>query len=219
MSGSEFYSLVRAYGGISGENSNINESDFVTPNGVAYNPPENGELDFRRIDVARTIQLLSCCPVSVKTFQATVATLRLPANTSAEESNEAGDGRLFFFTNNGTATLIIQDYLGVELYKIPSNSRVIVAGSEGNSWNFYTPSVKTKSGVVQAIGFSGNPKCATVTFDIPYTNRNYNITITGSDGRSWTYESKTEDGFIINSKANAVLTSEVSWCTSQSQEN
>jgi len=69
----------------------------------------------------------------------------------------------------------------------------------------------TKSGRVAAGSFAGNPKKATVTFGVAFPNTNYNVTVTGADGRSWIYESKLVGSFVINTQANAVLTGEVHW--------
>ena len=71
--------------------------------------------------------------------------------------------------------------------------------------------IKYKSGNVAAGSFAGNPKKYTVTFTTPFASTNYAINITGADSRSWSWESKTVSGFIINSNANTALTGEVSW--------
>lgn len=71
--------------------------------------------------------------------------------------------------------------------------------------------LNTKSGRIAAVTFTGNPKKATVTFVTPFPSANYSVTVTGSDARSWTIESKTASSFIINANANAALTGEVGW--------
>lgn len=70
-----------------------------------------------------------------------------------------------------------------------------------------------KSGKIAAGTFTGNPKTATVTFATPYADANYSISIIGADGRTWTYESLTANGFTINANANQALTGDVLWQT------
>jgi hypothetical protein len=77
--------------------------------------------------------------------------------------------------------------------------------------NFNEIAHSTKSGIVAAGSFSGNPKKYTVVFGTNFSDTNYSILIDGIDARSWTYEVKTVSGFIIDANANQTLTSEVSW--------
>jgi hypothetical protein len=217
MGGKREYELLKTSGGLAGEYADISEADFASPNGAAYNPPED-LLDYRRINIARTIQMLGSCPVSVETFQVTAATIRLPANTVTDLTDDAGDGRLFFLTNSGSAILTIEDYLGTVLHKVPVNSKVIIAGNTNNNWDFFVASPSPKSGVALPGFFAGTPKKATITFAVPYPDTNYSVHLTGTDGRIWSYENKTANGFVINSNSNVTPTSEVSWRTSRCQE-
>jgi hypothetical protein len=75
------------------------------------------------------------------------------------------------------------------------------------------PILSMKSDTVAAGSFTGNPKKYTVTFTTAYPNTNYTISITGSDNRTFTYESKATTGFVINTNANTVLTGNVDWQT------
>ena len=68
-----------------------------------------------------------------------------------------------------------------------------------------------RAGIVAAGTFSGSPKKATVTFTTAMSSATYPITITGGNVRSWTYESRTTAGFVINANANTALTLDVSW--------
>jgi hypothetical protein len=68
-----------------------------------------------------------------------------------------------------------------------------------------------KCGSVAAVSFTGSPRKATVTFATARANANYGIQICGTDVRSWSWESKTASGFVINSNANAALTGPVDW--------
>jgi len=68
-----------------------------------------------------------------------------------------------------------------------------------------------KCGSVAVASFTGTPRKAQVTFATARANANYGIRICGTDVRSWSFESKTASGFIINSNANAALTGPVDW--------
>lgn len=70
---------------------------------------------------------------------------------------------------------------------------------------------QSKAGVVAALSFSGTPKKAVVVFSIPFLSSDYAIAISGEDARIFSYESKDENGFTINSNAGAALTGETSW--------
>ena len=132
--GREFYQLIRLYGGLALEYQNLIESDFTAVAGAAYSPPEEGV--FRRIVGAREIQLLSQCPGVVETFQTSAATIRLPANTVAESTNDAANGRFIIVKNSGTGSLTIRDYLGISLSTVTASRIVIVIGNNNNTWDF-----------------------------------------------------------------------------------
>lgn len=72
-------------------------------------------------------------------------------------------------------------------------------------------SLKMRIGVVSAVTFSGSPQRATVTFDTAMPSSSYAVTLTGADARAWTFESKTINGFVINSNAALSLTGEVQY--------
>jgi len=132
----EFYQLIRSFGGLSLEYSSISESDFAESSGTAYTPPERG--DYRRITGSREIQLLSDAPGVIETFQTSASgDLFLPANTVADNTNDAGNGRLFFVKNSGTQDLGIKDYLGNSLQVMPADTVVIAVGNEANNWDIY----------------------------------------------------------------------------------
>jgi hypothetical protein len=76
-----------------------------------------------------------------------------------------------------------------------------------------TIGLNIKSNTVTAVSFTGTPLTYVVIFTTPYPSTNYTINITGSDNRVFTYESKTTNGFIINTNANTILTGNVDWQT------
>jgi len=68
-----------------------------------------------------------------------------------------------------------------------------------------------RAGVVAAGTFAGNPKKATVTFSVALPSATYAVKISGGDARTWTYETRTAAGFVINANANTALANDVSW--------
>lgn len=68
-----------------------------------------------------------------------------------------------------------------------------------------------KSGRLANTAFTGTPRTATVTLGTAFPNTNYTIQISGTDVRSWSWESKLAGSFVINSNANQALTGEVHW--------
>jgi hypothetical protein len=80
-------------------------------------------------------------------------------------------------------------------------------------------SLKTKSGVIAAGVFAGNPKKATVTFSTAFTNANYSMSIVGINGRTWVVESVAAGSFVINTGSNTALTGNVYWTAVKHGEN
>jgi len=72
-------------------------------------------------------------------------------------------------------------------------------------------SLLNRAGVVTAGTFAGSPKKATVTFGTAMPSATYSISFSGGDGRTFTYETRTTAGFVINANANQALTADVSW--------
>jgi hypothetical protein len=70
--------------------------------------------------------------------------------------------------------------------------------------------VKTKAGRLLNSAFTGSPKKAAVTFVTAFPGI-YAVNVTGVDSRGWTIESRTVNGFTINSNANQGLTGDVFW--------
>jgi len=131
----DFFELGRFYGGLSLEYSAITEVDITASAGSAYTPPERG--NFRRINIARAIQLLQDATGVVETFQTSAAELRLPANTITDATNDAGNGRLFFLKNSGTGSISVKNYLGNPIWTLKQSGIVIIVGNDNNNWDFY----------------------------------------------------------------------------------
>lgn len=69
----------------------------------------------------------------------------------------------------------------------------------------------TKAGFVAGASFTGSPKKYAVVFATPFVDANFALALSGTDGRDYTYESKTPSGFTINSNAATAISGEVSW--------
>lgn len=157
-------------------------------------------------------------------------------NTSGVVAQSASlpDGALplYNFTTSGTAvtalTDVREDYENNMTWGVVGDISAQIAGqaksagtlekyaradhSHGNSDRLI------KTGRVAAATFTGTPRKATVTLGTAFPNTNYNVTVTGSDGRSWIIESKLAGSFVINSQANTALTGEVGWQAIQDGE-
>jgi hypothetical protein len=70
--------------------------------------------------------------------------------------------------------------------------------------------LKMRSGSVAPESFLGTPRKYTVSFTA-FPTTSYEIHVTGTDARTWSWESQTTEGFTINSNANQVLTGNVHW--------
>lgn len=130
---------------------------------------------------------------------------RFTAETNPNEDYVSGKGFSFQLSDNF-------------LIDVDTNGYIKFKDSDQTSFRTFKNLIdqlkQLKSGIVANTAFTGSPdKKATVTFSTPYPNTNYSIEIVGVDIRSWTYESKTVNGFVINSNANQALTGEVSWVT------
>ena len=132
----EFYENIRCYGGVSLEYSSILETDFAASSGSSYVPPETGT--FRRIAGSRQIQLLQDAPGVIESFQTSATgAIFLPANTFLVSTNDAGNGRIFYFKNSGTTDILIYEYLGTLLFTVPSGVDVNIVGNSNNTWDIY----------------------------------------------------------------------------------
>ena len=134
MPGKDFYANIRTKGGISLAYEDLIETDFAAVAGAPYSPPEEGI--YRRIDVTRAIQLLSDSPVVIETFQTSAGEVRLPANTASESTDDAGDGRLFFFKNSGVGSVTIKDYTATTtVFVLPPGICLFIVGNALNNWD------------------------------------------------------------------------------------
>ena len=71
---------------------------------------------------------------------------------------------------------------------------------------------RSKAGWITYTSFVGDPKKAPVVFDIPFLDANYGIVVSsGKDSRSFSIESQTKNGFVINTNANQAITDRVFW--------
>ena len=89
---------------------------------------------------------------------------------------------------------------------------------QGDGSGITNVGLRTKSGQVAAINFVGTPRKATVTFTTNFPTTNYSISVLGGNNRTFTYESKTVSGFVINANSAAALTQPVLWIAIQHGE-
>jgi hypothetical protein len=75
-----------------------------------------------------------------------------------------------------------------------------------------------KNGLVSGSTFAGSPLTASVNFTSSFFNNNYVIVITGEDARMWSIQSKTVNGFIINSNSSVAIAGNVFWMASENGE-
>jgi len=69
-----------------------------------------------------------------------------------------------------------------------------------------------KSGQLANTAFAAaNPRVATVTFGTAFPGTSYNVTVTGTDGRSWIVTNIVAGSFVINTQAAQALTGPVYW--------
>lgn len=73
------------------------------------------------------------------------------------------------------------------------------------------PSASVKAGILAPGDFSGTPLIAIVAFENSFEDVEYSISLSGVDARIFNYQSKTINGFVINTNADAALSGEVSW--------
>jgi len=78
-------------------------------------------------------------------------------------------------------------------------------GGGGSSTNF------VKAGAIAPSAFTGTPSSSAITFVTPMATANYGVSVIGGDARSWTIDSKTVNGFTINSNSTVTLTTSASW--------
>lgn len=76
-----------------------------------------------------------------------------------------------------------------------------------------------KAGAVAPSAFTGTPLTCAITFVSNMANTNYGISVIGGDARSWTIDSKTISGFIINTNSIVALTTSASWIAAPSNNS
>ena len=108
-------------------------------------------------------------------------------------------------TIDGVSTKSLNNNDGIEI--ISDGSNWIIAAGTGT----VTSSTTAKSGIVSNTTWTGTPLNYQVSFTSAFPSSNYSVTITGGDARSWTVESVTVNGFIVNSNSNTGLLYSTYW--------
>jgi hypothetical protein len=131
------------------------------------------------------------------------------------------NGKNYVIKNRGTgvvtvATTSSQTIDGANSKSLNNNDSIEIV-SDGSNWiiaagtGTVTSSTTAKSGIVSNTTWTGSPLNYQVTFTSAFPSTNYSVTVTGGDARSWTVESVTVNGFIINSNSNTGLLYPTYW--------
>jgi hypothetical protein len=131
------------------------------------------------------------------------------------------NGKNYVIKNRGTgvvtvATTSSQTIDGANSKSLNNNDGIEII-SDGSNWiiaagtGTATSSTTAKSGIVSNTTWTGTPLNYQVSFTSAFPNTNYSVTVTGGDARSWTVESVTVNGFIINSNSNTGLLYPTYW--------
>jgi len=131
------------------------------------------------------------------------------------------NGKNYVIKNSGNgvvtvATTSSQTIDGASTKSLKNNDSIEII-SDGSNWviaagtGTVTSSTTTKSDIVSNSTWTGTPLNYQVSFTSAFPSSNYSVTITGGDARSWTVESVTVNGFIINSNSNTGLLYPTYW--------
>lgn len=175
-------------------------SSFTTDS-AQYLGVRNLPLDYHQIDpISTAFDEGDIMYVTINRTQAAPTILVpvvQPVASFVPDQNKVIIGRV----SNGVAYFGIDD----QIY-ISNGSTVNLTGAPSST------SLLTKSGIIPDSNFAGGPPLvAPVGFSTPFPDANYSIVVLGVDSRAWSYESKDEFGFIVNSNSGTALTGEVSW--------
>jgi len=131
------------------------------------------------------------------------------------------NGKNYVIKNRGTGVVTVettssQTIDGANSKSLNNNDGIEII-SDGSNWiiaagtGTATSSTTAKSGIVSNTTWTGSPLNYQVTFTSAFPSTNYSVTVTGGDARSWTVESVTVNGFIINSNSNTGLLYPTYW--------
>jgi len=101
--------------------------------------------------------------------------------------------------------IVLEQGTNITIADSPAGTMTISAANQTGT------GLKNKAGTVAAGSFAGSPKKFTVTFGVAFASAAYAISITGTDARTFTWESKLAGSFVINTNANTALTGNVDW--------
>jgi hypothetical protein len=131
------------------------------------------------------------------------------------------DGKNYVIKNSGSGVVTVATTSGQTIdgasTKSLNNNDSIEIVSDGSNWiiaagtGTVTSSTTAKSGIVSNTTWTGTPLNYQVSFTSAFPSTNYSVTVTGGDARSWTVESVTVNGFIINSNSNTGLLYPTYW--------
>jgi hypothetical protein len=164
--GKDFFVTVAAKAGLAGEYEPLTEAEFASAPSGPYVPTEDGVFRTVPTTAGRTIQLLQSSPVFIETFQSSDAVVRMPSGLMA--TNDAEDGRFYFFRNNGQNSapadgiITIEDHNGNFIATIAQGDNAIIIHGEDDNWDFFPiastgPGTDGFGGVFRYTASSGVP--------------------------------------------------------------
>jgi len=118
------------------------------------------------------------------------------------------------FAHSGTAHY---SYINTPLLTLHNDLSGLQGGSSTERYHLTTAQLtklntfNIKAGTITAASFTGNPRKATVTFGAAFPNTAYAISVSSTDNRSLSWESKAAGSFVINANSAAALTGNVDW--------
>jgi hypothetical protein len=202
---------------VSEELDNLVKSIFYNNDGIlSSNRMVNGNSKNLTFNNLLTTQFNSETFSVLATAGATIQSSGI-ANATVETT---GTGDVVLSTNTGNVKIHSLNYPKFD----GANGQVLKTNGTGTlSFGTITEGLKTKSGKVLNVTFTGNPKIATVTFATPFVDANYSVVITVEGTKSYSpriNNGRTAGSFIINMSANNItgLTS-ILWTATKHGEN
>jgi hypothetical protein len=129
---------IVSVGGFSGEYEALTEVEIAATPGASYSPPEEFG-NFRVVDT-RVVQLLGGSPMFIESYQSSSFTLRVPVGEISV--NDAADGRVYYFLNNGMGPVTIETAdVGtsgsISIGTIQPNVFATIIHRDNNSWGLF----------------------------------------------------------------------------------
>lgn len=140
------------------------------------------------------------------------AIMNIADDNSATIFEVVSGSNTLFAVDSGPTVIMSGSVL---MYALPTSSTAAsILTYNSSTGQVFSSSPPSKAGSASAASFGGSPRTSSVTFATAYPNNNYSVTVTGTDARTWTIQSKTAAGFTINSNSSTALTGATFWIAS-----